>query len=281
MTRWSSSASPMAVPARPGSRSRLTTSAASNRFGGQVRAEGRQAGMDGLGPRLEDLDDGSVEADRHRSLDLQHQRGPGGREPPRFPRAVAMPGAVHAQVGPHGQAAGRADQQVLAQRLDRRHRRPHEPPHIGAARGRRCEYGATDEVWAQAGRRPVDRVALGHGGIVPCPGAGPRRGQTGSASSSGERSRSYGMVSARSVGWRSNRPIRLRGERSRQPRPRSSGRDAARVRQSALSSRVMRRSSMSTSDVQSMPGVPAVPRAIQALIAPELAGPPDRGQRHR
>ncbi len=72
--------------------------------------------MERLGALLEQLDDRGVEADRDRARDLEHEPGAGRRPAPALARPVAMPRAVHPEVGPELEAAVEPDQQVLAER---------------------------------------------------------------------------------------------------------------------------------------------------------------------
>ena len=117
--RWSSSATPIVQSAR------RRVAQPAMRLGGievgreQVRAEPRQRRVEALGPRLEQLDDRGVEADRDRAIDLEHEPGPAGRPAPALAGPVAVPRAVHPQVGPELEPAVEPDQQVLALRLDR------------------------------------------------------------------------------------------------------------------------------------------------------------------
>src|SRR6188474_975197 len=68
---------------------------------------------------FEKLDDRGVEADRDRTRNLDDEPGASGRSPPTLARLVAVPRAVHPQVGPDLEAVVETDQQVLAERLDR------------------------------------------------------------------------------------------------------------------------------------------------------------------
>ena len=75
--------------------------------------------MERLGALFEELDDRGVEADRDRARDLEDEPRPRRRPAPALARPVAMPRAVHPQVRPDLEAVVEADQQVLAERLDR------------------------------------------------------------------------------------------------------------------------------------------------------------------
>ncbi len=90
--------------------------------------------MERLGPLLEELDDRGVEADGHGARDLDDQAGPGRRPAPRFAGPVAMPRAVHPQVGPDLEPVVEADQEVLAERLDGGDLVPDDPVDLRDAR---------------------------------------------------------------------------------------------------------------------------------------------------
>ncbi len=122
--------------------------------------------MERLGPLLEQLDDGGVEADRDRARDLEHETARAGRSPPRLAGAVAVPRAVHPQMRPDLEPAVEADQQVLAERLDRGDLPADEPRHLrdrAGSAGPRRRDGPADQVRPQARGGPEERVAFGHG----------------------------------------------------------------------------------------------------------------------
>ena len=126
--------------------------------------------MERLGALLEELDDRGVEADRDRARDLEDEARPAGRPAPSLTRSVAVPRAIHPQVGPDLEAVVEPDQQVLAERLDRGDLAADDPRHLrdGArpARPGRGD-GPPDEVRPQPGGRPEEGVALGHSGPGP------------------------------------------------------------------------------------------------------------------
>ena len=117
--RWSSSAS---RDRHPGAR---RVAQAADRLVGieigrqQVRPEPPERRVERLGALLEELHDRGVEADRDRARDLDDEPGAPGRPAPALARPVAVPRAVHPQVGPDLEAVVEADQQVLAEGLDR------------------------------------------------------------------------------------------------------------------------------------------------------------------
>ena len=118
-----------------------------------------------FGARLEQLDLGGVEADRDRAIDFQHEPCPTGRPPPALAGSIAVPRAVHPQVGTQLEAAVEPDQQVLALRLDRVNPLPDDtldlrdrPGSLGVGR----EHVPADEVGTEASRRSEERVAFRH-----------------------------------------------------------------------------------------------------------------------
>src|SRR5258705_12049109 len=74
--------------------------------------------MEVLGGLLEQLDHGRIETDGDGASDLDDQARTCRRTPPALPRPVAMPRAVHAQVGTELEATVEPKEQVLALRLD-------------------------------------------------------------------------------------------------------------------------------------------------------------------
>ena len=74
--------------------------------------------MGALGARLEELDDGGVEAHGHPITALDHQPGLALGPPPRPVRRIDVPRPTHAQVGVEDAAVVEAQQEVLAPRLD-------------------------------------------------------------------------------------------------------------------------------------------------------------------
>src|SRR4051794_4855002 len=75
--------------------------------------------MQSLGACLEQLDHWRIEADRHGTIDFEHEPRASRRSAPALARPVAVPRAVHPQVGAQLEPAVEADQQVLALALDR------------------------------------------------------------------------------------------------------------------------------------------------------------------
>ena len=121
--------------------------------------------MERLGALFEELDDRRIEADRDGARHLEHQSGTPGRTAPALVGAVAMPRAVHAQMGPDLEAVVEPDEQVLAERFDCGDLPPDDPIHPGhgtrpAGPGR--DDRPSDQVRPQAGRGPEEGVALGH-----------------------------------------------------------------------------------------------------------------------
>ena len=116
-----------ASAARPGSRSRRSASAASAAPARRARAgPARAADSAGWSASARVSNSSThrrVEADRDRARDLEHEPRPGRRPAPALAGPVAVPRAVHPQVGPQLEAVVEADQQVLAVRLDRVDRR--------------------------------------------------------------------------------------------------------------------------------------------------------------
>ena len=157
----------MVSPARAGSRRRRTASAGSNRRRtGPGRARRAEGGA--RPPALEQLDDGRVEADGDRAGNLEDERAPGRAGGASAPRARSGATAVHPEVRPELQPVVEADQQVLAVRLDREHVRADDAVH---PRTRDASPGGEqrppDQVRAQPGRRPGERVTLGHADVRP------------------------------------------------------------------------------------------------------------------
>ena len=119
----------------------------------QVGPEPRERRMDGLGARLEQFDDGGIETDGDRPIDLEDEPGTAGWAAPSFAGAVAVPRAVHPQVGPQLEAAVEPDQQVLALRLDRVDPLPDDPLDLrdGSRTLGPCSHDVTtNEVRAEA-----------------------------------------------------------------------------------------------------------------------------------
>ena len=173
IARWSSSATPIFEAGA------LREPIAAMHLGGievgaeQVRTEPGQRRVEMLRPRLEQLDDRGVEADRDRAIDLEHEARPTGRSTPALTRPIAMPRAVHPQVGPQFQPAVEPDQQVLALRLDRVDPLADDPMDLGhGARslGTRRAHVPPDKVRPESSRGPEERVAFGHA-KPPLPGA--------------------------------------------------------------------------------------------------------------
>ena len=81
------------------------------------------------------------------------------------PRSTHLPAAAHAQVAAEHEPALEAQQQVLADRLDRLEPAPVEAlgrEHRGRARVRRLDRDALADERLQPARRAVERVSLGH-----------------------------------------------------------------------------------------------------------------------
>ena len=166
-----------AVAARAGSRSRRSASAASASACASSRSgpSADSDGWSGLGPLLEQLDDRRVEADRDRARDLEHEPRPRRRPPPALAGPVAVPRAVHPQVGPELEAVVEADEEVLAVRLDRVDRRADDPLDLRAgpgAPGRPSPRGRRDTAAA----RPRSGTSVSPSGSRRVPPVSGRRG---------------------------------------------------------------------------------------------------------
>ena len=118
--RWSSSASPIVDRRAPASRRRRCASAASKSAASRSGPSRDSAGWSASARGLEQLDHRRVEADGDGARDLEDEPRPRRRPAPALAGPVAMPRAVHPQVGPELEAAVEPDQQVLALRLDAR-----------------------------------------------------------------------------------------------------------------------------------------------------------------
>jgi hypothetical protein len=119
-----------------------------------------------FGPLLEQLDDGRIEADGDRTIDLEDEPGPGRRPAPALPGPVAVPRAVHAQVRAQLEAAIEADEQVLALGIHALDALADKALDLGHRARPLCPGGLHDpavEVGPQSGRGPCEGVAFGHG----------------------------------------------------------------------------------------------------------------------
>ena len=157
----------MSSVARSGSRRRRIASACVEVGRQQVRPEPPERRVERLGALLEELDDRGIEADRDGARDLQHEPGTTGRAPPALAGPIAVPRAVHPQVGPDLEAVVEPDEQVLAERLDRGDLAADDAADLrdGARAGRPCGCdGPPDQVRSESRRGPEEGVALGHSG---------------------------------------------------------------------------------------------------------------------
>ena len=94
---------------------------------------------------------------------------PAGRSAPALAGPIAVPRTVHPQVRPDLQAVVKADQQVLAERLDRGDLVTDDAGDLGDgawACGPSGCNDAADEVRPKTRRRPEERVAFGHSGVA-------------------------------------------------------------------------------------------------------------------
>ena len=133
----------------------------------QIGTQPRERRVEALAARLEELHDRRIEADGDRAVDLQHQPGPTWRPAPPLPRPIAMPRAVHPQVGAELQTTVEADQQVLALGLHGIDAPADDPVDLWDSTrtlGASGPHVPPDEVWPQPGGGPEERVAFGHGG---------------------------------------------------------------------------------------------------------------------
>ena len=121
--------------------------------------------MDRLRAPLEQLDRRGIEADGDRARHLEHEAGPGRWTPPALVRAVAVPRAVHAEVGPDLEPVREADEEVLADRVDRLDPHPDDPPDLGHGPGPRVRAAVTTRP-TRYGRRPAAvRASVSPSGI--------------------------------------------------------------------------------------------------------------------
>lgn len=120
--------------------------------------------MGRLCPDFVQLDGGSVEADGHCPWDLQDEPGAGGTPQPALTGRVAMPRAAHAEMRPKLEALVEANEEVLAEGLDRldpgadEQLRTRARPAGGGRRHR-----PSDQEWSDARRDAMERIALRHG----------------------------------------------------------------------------------------------------------------------
>ena len=125
--------------------------------------------MEDLGALFEKLYHRGVETDRDRAWDLDDQPGASGWSPPPLTGPVAVPRAVHPEVGPDLETVVEADQQVLAKGLDRGDLATDDARDLGHRAGAGSAGGgdgAADEVRPKTRRRPEERVAFGHSGVA-------------------------------------------------------------------------------------------------------------------
>ena len=152
--RWSSRASPSSRPWC--SRRRFATMPA--RSGGSARMSGPSRRV----PRAVSSSTGPFQSTASRSAPRQHEPGLAVR----LGAALDdLPAAAHAQVAAQDQAALEAQEQVLADRLDRLEPAAVEPlgrERRGCARVRRLDRDALADQHLQPSRRAVERVSLGH-----------------------------------------------------------------------------------------------------------------------
>ena len=176
--RWSSSASPSATA----SRSRRRVSASSVRSSGRAgpgRAPAARAWRIELRSEAARRTGASKQTATLPLVSSTHARAPRG-QPPRLARAVAVPGALHPQVGAQRGAALEADEQVLAARLDRARPARRRARQVGhAAESRRGWARAAVTTAARRARRRSTvavRKIVSPSGMDRCvPAAGPQR----------------------------------------------------------------------------------------------------------
>ncbi len=135
--RWSRSASAIVWEPRAGSLQASHRGLDVRRLGEEVRAEGGEARMERHGAAVEELDDRRIEADGHVRPGLEDGDRGVTASSPRLPGSVAVPGALHPQVGVQRQPAVEIDEQVLALASHRADPAAHDPRQLGSARARR------------------------------------------------------------------------------------------------------------------------------------------------